>query len=29
MELWFGIESEEPIDIEAYSRELGRDLIPL
>ena len=27
-EMWFGIESDEPIDIEEYSREEGYDLVP-
>lgn len=26
--IWFGLESDEPIDLEAYSRETDRDLIP-
>lgn len=28
VELWFGIESDDPIDLEEYSRDTGHDLIP-
>jgi hypothetical protein len=28
MKMWFGLESDEPIDIEEYSLDTRRDLIP-
>jgi hypothetical protein len=28
LEMWFGLESDDPIDLAEYSREEGYDLVP-